>query len=91
MLPMDPSPVASFQVNTYTTDIQDDPSVGLGADGDFVVVWHSDGSSGTDSSSFSIQGQRYASDGSPVDGEIQVNAHTTGFPAQSRGGIGRGR
>jgi hypothetical protein len=29
------------------------------ADGDFVVVWASYGSSGTDTSNYSIQGQRY--------------------------------
>ncbi len=28
-------------------------------DGDFVVVWQSAGSSGSDSSSFSVQGQRF--------------------------------
>ena len=55
---------AQFQVNTYTTGNQRAPSVAADADGDFVVVWDSDGSSGTDTSGFSIQGQRYASDGS---------------------------
>jgi hypothetical protein len=33
--------------------------VSLDAAGDFVVVWQSDGSSGTDSSGYSIQGQRH--------------------------------
>jgi len=47
-----------FQVNTYTTSYQENPAVALDAAGDFVVVWGSDGSSGTDSSSYSIQGQR---------------------------------
>ncbi len=32
---------AEFQVNTYTTDQQEDPAVAVDADGDFVVVWHS--------------------------------------------------
>ncbi len=49
----------------------------LDADGDFVVVWFSYGSGGTDSSSISVQGQRYASDGSTVGGEFQVNTYTT--------------
>ena len=58
------TPVGSeFQVNTYTTDYQVYPSVSLDADGDFVVVWHSDGSAGTDTDSLSIQGQRYDSTG----------------------------
>ena len=47
------------------------------ADGDFVVVWESDGSSGTDTSGDSIQGQRYASDGSTQGAQFQVNTYTT--------------
>ncbi len=66
-----------LQVNTYTTSIQAGARVGAGAGGEFVVVWQSDGSSGTDTQSSSIQGQRYASDGSPLAGEFQVNTYTT--------------
>ncbi len=55
------------QVNTFTTSNQRWPSVALGAGGDFVVVWDSDGSAGTDTWYFSIQGQRYASDGSTAE------------------------
>ncbi len=65
-----------FQVNTYTTDNQFRPSVASDSDGDFVVVWTSEGSSGTDTG-FSIQGQRYASNGSTVGGEFQVNTYTS--------------
>jgi hypothetical protein len=68
---------AQFQINTYTTNIQNSPSVAASPAGDFVVVWHSFGSLGTDTSSGSIQGQRYASDGSPLAGEFQVNTYTT--------------
>ena len=68
---------AEFQVNTYTTSYQNRPSVGMDADGDFVVVWSSFGSAGTDSSFWSVQGQRYASDGSTVGAEFQVNTYTT--------------
>ncbi len=32
-----------FQVNTYTTNQQARPAVAMDADGDFVVVWHSEG------------------------------------------------
>ena len=35
------------------------PSVSLDADGDFVVVWFSDGSAGSDTHDYSVQGQRY--------------------------------
>ncbi len=68
-----------FQVNTYTTDDQRSAWVSVGPDGGFVVVWQSDGSSGSDTDSSSIQGQRYAADGSALGGEFQVNSYTTGF------------
>ena len=70
-----------FQVNSYTTSTQRFPSVALDADGDFVVVWQSSGSGGSDSSSYSVQGQRYASDGSTVGNEFQVNSYTTSSQA----------
>ena len=44
---------------------QRNASVTADAGGDFVVVWESYGSSGTDTSGFSIRGRRYASSGSP--------------------------
>jgi hypothetical protein len=66
-----------FQVNTYTSSNQLGPSVAADADGDFVVVWDSSGSSGTDSSGRSVQGQRYASSGTALGGEFQVNTYTT--------------
>ena len=66
-----------FQVNTYTTSQQQSSSVAMEADGSFVVVWESKGSSGTDTSEYSIQGRRYDSNGSPLGGEFQVNTYTT--------------
>ena len=68
---------AQFQVNTYTTSRQGIPAVTADADGDFVVVWRSTGSSGTDFSSYSIQGQRYASSGATVGTQFQVNTYTS--------------
>jgi len=68
---------AEFQVNTYTTSDQEYPSVATDVDGDFVVVWHSFGSSGTDASLHSIQGQRYLSEGTALGAEFQVNSYTT--------------
>jgi hypothetical protein len=57
--------------------------VAADANGGFVVVWQSNGSSGTDSGSsgiqYSVQGQRYASDGSTEGGEFQVNTYTTSY------------
>ena len=57
---------AEFQVNSYTTSWQYNPSVAIYADGDFVVVWQSWGSAGSDLLYSSIQGQRYDASGSPV-------------------------
>ena len=65
-----------FQVNTYTTGTQTLPAVAADADGDSVVVWLSDASSGPDSD-LSIQGQRFDSVGAPVGDEFQVNTYTT--------------
>lgn len=74
----DGNPVGGqFQVNTYTTDKQDEPSVGMDPLGNFVVVWGSYGSSGTDSDYESIQGQLYDSNGDPVGSEFQVNTITS--------------
>src|SRR5207302_1035718 len=67
-----------FQVNTYTTGCQNRPTVAGDGAGNFVVVWESDGSAGSDTSGYSIQAQRYDSSGTPVGGEFQVNTYTTG-------------
>ncbi len=69
------------QVNTYTTGSQSNSSIGLAADGSAVVVWHSDGSSGTDTSGTSIRGRRYARGWIPVGEEFQINTYT---PAHQR-------
>ncbi len=60
-------------INTYTTANQFLPSVAMDTDGDFVVVWASDGQDGSD---FGIFGQRFSSAGTPVGGEFQVNTET---------------
>ncbi|MEM7584088.1 MAG: hypothetical protein AAF560_11945 [Acidobacteriota bacterium] len=75
----DGSPVGGqFQANTYTTSGQRYADVAMDADGDFVVVWHSDGSFGSDEDGYSIQGRRYASSGSPLGDPFQVNSDTVG-------------
>ena len=68
-----------FLINTYTTGDQFGASVAADTAGNFVVAWVSDGSFGTDSSYYSIQGQRYGSNGTAVGGEFQVNSYTTGW------------
>jgi hypothetical protein len=67
-----------FQVNTYTTNYQRQPAVSLENEGDFVVVWESYGSVGNDTAGYSIQGQRYNSDGVTQGSQFQVNTYTTG-------------
>jgi hypothetical protein len=62
-----------FQVNTYTTDSQVDPTVAAGAAGDFVVVWTSFEQDGSFSGIF---GQRYDSSGAPAGSEFQINTYT---------------
>jgi uncharacterized repeat protein (TIGR01451 family) len=66
-----------FQVNAYNTGYQFGSSVAIAGTGDFVVVWESYGSYGTDTSSRSIQGQLYDSAGAQLAGGFQVNTYTT--------------
>lgn len=63
-----------FLVNTTTAKSQEDAEVTGLADGNFVVVWESEGQDG---SSQGVYGQIYNSQGSKVGGEFQVNTTTT--------------
>lgn len=65
------------QVNTYVTGKQWIPAVAANAEGDFVVVWRSGGSWGSDQDGTSIQGRLFASNGLPIGVEAQVNSFTT--------------
>jgi len=76
-----------LQVNSYTTNAQQRPSVGMDAVGNFVVVWESDGSSQGDSSGRSILGQRIAANGTPLGAEFQVSTYTSDNQVL----LGRGR
>ncbi len=67
---------SEFQVNDYTTSIQDHPAVASDAAGNVVVVWSSYGQDGDVQGIF---GQRYASTGTPLGSEFPVNSYTTGF------------
>jgi hypothetical protein len=69
---------SEFQVNTYIDGHQSQPRVAMSDDGSFVVVWHSPGSSGNDTDGWSIQGRRFAADGSPLGDDFQVNSYTAG-------------
>jgi hypothetical protein len=79
---------AQFQVNSYATGSQRRPVIARSAAGDFVVVWASQGSPGTDTSGYSIQGQRYDANGGPAGAQFEVNTYTTGLqlsPSVARG------
>jgi hypothetical protein len=67
-----------FQINTYTTSTQTNSTLARLPSGDFVIAWQSYGSGETDTSSFSIQGQSLAMDGTPLGPEFQINTYTTG-------------
>ena len=63
-----------FQVNTYTSNNQQVPSVTSLTDGGFVVAWESNGQDGSD---WGIYGQRYDATGTPEGDEFQVNTYTS--------------
>lgn len=75
----DGSPVGSqFQVIVMTLSGQGRADVDVDPSGDFVVVWTSYESGGSDNDNGSIQARRFGSDGLPVEPESQVNVFTTG-------------
>jgi len=66
---------AEFQVNTRTSNKQENPAISMDAEGNFVVVWNSylqDGSSN------GIYGRCFDSNCSPVGDEFQVNTTISG-------------
>ncbi|REK08469.1 MAG: hypothetical protein DWQ37_20220 [Planctomycetota bacterium] len=64
-----------FRVNSYTSFHQSDLSLATDADGDFVVVWASEGQ---DASGYGVYAQRYSASGAAQGEEFQVNSYTTG-------------
>lgn len=72
-----PAPLTGeIQVNSYTSNDQELPSVCVGTDGTTIVVWESTNQLGV--SGRDIFGQRLTGAGSPQGTEFQVNAYTTG-------------
>ena len=65
----------AFQVNSFTSQNQLDPSVAMDAAGDFVIAWESALEDGSD---YGVYAQRYNSSGSAVGSEFLVNTFTTG-------------
>ncbi|HEY9843915.1 MAG TPA: hypothetical protein V6D23_25820 [Candidatus Obscuribacterales bacterium] len=62
------------QANTFTTGTQNKPAVAMDDDGDFVVVWASDGQDGSD---YGVYFQRFDSNGDPAGTETLVNSFGT--------------
>ncbi len=65
-----------MQVNTYTTGDQDLPAIAGDDDGNFVVVWQSDGAD--DAAVQSALAQRFDSAGDAVASEFRASLSTTG-------------
>src|SRR5688572_11794360 len=59
-----------FRVNSFTTGHQSAPAVAADHDGDFVVVWQSNGQEGA---GYEVYGQRYNAAGQPQGIEFRVN------------------
>jgi hypothetical protein len=76
-----------FQVNSFITGDQYASDVALAPDGTFVVVWN-DWQYGFPYDYFTIWGQRFAANGTPVGGEFQVS--TFGTAAQYHPKVARG-
>jgi len=70
----DGNPVGDeFQVNTYATAHQGDPSIAMNSNGNFVITWHS---YGQDGDSWGVYARRFDSEGIPQEDEFQVNTTT---------------
>ena len=76
----------NLQVNTYGTNFQGEPAVAMDADGNFAVVWTSSVSGSDDTSGWSIQGRRFAANGTALD-PLLCQA-TTKLPAASLATVG---
>ena len=66
---------AEFQVNRYTAGDQRRPALEVETDGDFMVIWDSDGQDG---SAHGVFARRFNLFASPVGTEFQLNSYTVG-------------
>jgi hypothetical protein len=64
-----------FAVNAYTTSNQLTPSLSVDLAGNVVMAWRSDEGDGASSA---IRARRFNGSGTPLGGEITINAFTTG-------------
>ncbi len=66
---------AEFQVNTYTDDLQFQPTVAMNGGGDFIVSWTSNLQDGF---GYGVYGQMYAADGTAIGAEFRANTMLEG-------------
>ena len=64
-----------FQVHTNSTNDQQTASIGMAADGEFIITWQSDHPALGD---WGVYGQQFAADGSVIGGETMFSTTTTG-------------
>ncbi|MCB9475315.1 MAG: hypothetical protein H6685_00465 [Deltaproteobacteria bacterium] len=70
-LPVD----SEFQINSYTDADQDEPSVAVGPNGNFVVAWQS---AGQDGDSGSVVARQFLANGTPVGSDFVATQTTAG-------------
>ncbi len=70
---------SEFQVNSYSSGDQSQPSVAMDSVGNFVVAWSSDGQDG---SGRGVYGQRFSETGVAFGSEFRVNTHTSSNQSQ---------
>jgi len=71
-------PSSEFGVNTYTTGAQQMPRIAVDANGDYLIVWQSDGQDGDGSG---VYAQRFDETGHRLGTEFGVNGTTAGAQA----------
>ncbi|MFN8578629.1 MAG: hypothetical protein U0354_17515 [Candidatus Sericytochromatia bacterium] len=77
---------SEFQVNTYTSNFQGYPSIGMDSIGNFAIVWQS-----YDGGGAGISAQRFDNNGNTIGNEFTVNSYTTDtqdFPDISMNSLG---
>jgi hypothetical protein len=88
----DGSPNGSeFHINTFSTGQQQDPSIAMDEDGDFVVTWSGKSDTNNGGNKYGIFAQRYHNDGSTDGSEFHVNTFgdiSQKHPSVAMNGIG---
>ncbi|MEH6528115.1 MAG: Ig-like domain-containing protein, partial [Sneathiella sp.] len=69
-----------FQINTYYSSTQREPSVAMLQNGGFVVTWES---YAQDGSNYGVFGQRFDASGQMIGAEFQANTYTTSLQRYS--------